>query len=43
MDRRAGAQFVQRGNDHVTELEENLEQLTLDISDVAIDDLPMRF
>ena len=43
MDRRAGAQFVYRGDDHLTELEENMERLTLEIPDVAIDDLPMRY
>ena len=43
MDRRAGAQFVHRGDDHLTELEEKLEWLTLDIPDTVIDDLPMRY
>ena len=43
MDRRARARFVPRGDDIIGELEENLERLTLDIPDVDIDDLPMRF
>ena len=43
LDRRAGAQFVQRGNDSMGELEENLERLTLDIPDTSIDDLSMRY
>ena len=43
MDRQAGAQFIHRGDDHLTELEENLELLNLDIPDPAIDDLPMRY
>ena len=43
MDRRVGAQFVHRGDDHLTELEDNLDQLTLDIPNAAIDDIPMRY
>ena len=43
MDGRAGVQFVHRGDDHLTELEENLEFLTLDIPNAAIDDVPMRY
>ena len=43
MDRREGALFVHRGDDELTELEENLDRLTLDILDAAIDDLPRRF
>ena len=43
MDRRVGARFVHRGDDELTELEENLDRLTLDISDTTIDDLPRRF
>ena len=43
MDKQARAQFFHRGDDHLTELEEKLERLTLDIPDVAIDDLPMRY
>ena len=43
MDRRAGAHFVHRGDDELTDLEEDLGQLTLDILDAAIDDLPRRF
>ena len=39
MDRRAGAHSVHRGDDEITELEENLDQLTLDILDSNIDDL----
>ena len=42
MDKRAGARFVHRGDDQLGELEENLQSLTLDIMDAAIDDLPMR-
>ena len=43
MDRRAEDRFVHRGDDELTDLEENLGWLTLDILDVAIDDLPQRF
>ena len=43
LDRRAGARFVPRGDDITRDLEENLERLTLDISDASIDDLPMRY
>ena len=43
LDRRAGARFVQRGDDPIGELEENLERLTLDIPDASIDDLLMRY
>ena len=43
MDRREGARFFHRGDDELTKLEENLDRLTLDIPDVAIDDLPRRF
>ena len=43
MDRREGAFFVPKGDDMNEELEENLERLTLDILDVDIDDLPMRY
>ena len=43
MDRRAGAHFVHRGDDELTELEENVDRLSLDILDAAIDDLPRRF
>ena len=43
MDRVLGDHFVHRGVDEITELEENLDQLTLDILDVVIDDLPKRF
>ena len=43
MDRRVGARFVPQGDDITEELEENLERLTLDIPDAAIDDLPMRY
>ena len=43
MDRRVGAQFFHRGDDHLTELEENLELPTLDIADAVIDDLLTRY
>ena len=43
MDRRAGARFILRGDDISEELEENLERLTLDILDAAIDDLQIRY
>ena len=43
MDRVLGDHFVHRGVDEITELEENLDQLTLDILDVVIDDLPKRY
>ena len=43
MDRQVGAQFFHRGDDHLTELEENLKWLTLDIPDVEIDDLLMSY
>ena len=43
MDRREGARFVHRGDDELMELEENLDRVTLDILDAAIDDLPRRF
>ena len=43
LDRRAGARFVPQGDDITGELEENLERLTLDIPDVDIDDLLMRY
>ena len=43
LDRRAGARFVQWGDDLMGEIEENLERLTLDIHDALIDDLPMRY
>ena len=43
MDRRAGKHFVHRGDDELTELEEKLSQLTLDIPDTTIYDLPRRF
>ena len=43
LDRRAGAHFVPQGDDITRELEENLERLTLDIPDAAIDDLLMRY
>ena len=43
LDRRAGACFVPRGDDITGELEENLERLTLDIPDVDIDEIPMRY
>ena len=43
MDRRAGARFVHRGDDEITELEENLDRQTLDIPDATIDYLPRRF
>ena len=37
-----GLNFVHRDDDHLTDLEDNLERLTLDIPDAVIDDLPMR-
>ena len=43
LDRRAGARFVPQGDDITEELEENLERLTLDIPNVAIDDLLTRY
>ena len=43
MDRQVGARFVPQGDDITGRLEENLERLTLDIPDAAIDDLPMRY
>ena len=43
MDRRARDHFVHRGDDELTEVEKNLDLLTLDILDAAIDDLPRRF
>ena len=43
LDRRARARFVPQGDDITGELEENLERLTMDIPDVDIDDLPMRY
>ena len=43
MDRRVRARFVHRGDDELTELEENLDRMTLDILDATIDDLPRRF
>ena len=43
LDRRAGARFVPQDDDVMGELEENLERLTLDIPDVSIDDLPLRY
>ena len=43
MDRQAGAHFVHRCDDELTELEENLGWFTLDIPDAAIDDLLRRF
>ena len=43
LDRRARAHFVPQGDDITGELEENLERLTLDILDAAIDDLLMRY
>ena len=43
MDRRVGAQFVHRGDDQLTEIEEKLERLNLDILDTMIDDLPTRY
>ena len=43
LDRRAGARFVQQGDDPMGELKENLERLTLDIPNASIDDLPMRY
>ena len=43
MDRWAWALFVHRGDDELTEMEENLDQLTLYILDATIDDLPKRF
>ena len=43
LDRRARACSVPQGDDITRELEENLERLTLDISDADIDDLPMRY
>ena len=43
MDRQAGARFFHRGDDELTELEVNLDLLTLDILDATIDDLPRRF
>ena len=38
-----GARLIQRDDDMMGELEENLERLTLDIPDASIDDLPMRY
>ena len=43
MDRQSRAQFAHRGDDHLIDLEENLESLTLDIPNAAIDDVPMRY
>ena len=43
MDKRARARIVHRGDDELMEIEENLDRLTLDIPDDAIDDLPRRF
>ena len=43
MDRQSSAQFAHRGDDHLIDLEENLESLTLDIPNAAIDDVPMRY
>ena len=43
LDRRARARFMPHGDDITGELEENLERLTLDIPDVDIDELPMRY
>ena len=43
MDRQVGACVFHRGDDELMDLEENLDRLTLDILDVAIDDLPRRF
>ena len=43
LDRQAGACFVPHGDDITEELEENLERLTLDITDADIDDLSMRY
>ena len=43
MDRQARAHFFHRGDDELTELEENLGWLNLDIPDSVIDDLPQRF
>ena len=43
LDRRVEACFVPQGDDITGELEENLERLTLDIPDAAIDDLLMRY
>ena len=43
LDKRARARFVPQGDDMMGELEENLEWLTLDILDVLIDNLPLRY
>ena len=43
IDRKAGALFVHCGDDELTELEENLNRLTLDIPDASIDSLPRRY
>ena len=43
MDRRARARFVHISVNDLTELEDNLNRLTLDILDATIDDLPRRY
>ena len=43
LDRRVGARFVPQGDDITGELEENLERLTLYITNASIDDLPLRY
>ena len=43
MDRRIGALFLHRGDEELTDMEENLDRLIMDIPDAAIDDLPRRF
>ena len=43
MDRRAGAHFFHRGDNEITDLEEKLDRLNLDIPYATIDDLPRRF
>ena len=42
-DSQTGVCFVPQGDDITGELEENLERLTLDISDSSICDLLMRY
>ena len=43
IDKQARALFVHCGYDELTELEENINWLTLDIPDASIDDLPRRY
>ena len=43
IDRRVGSHFVHRECDEMTELEYNLNRLTLDIQNILVDDLPRTY